>query len=95
MTNVFSKLVDYTCVISIPMQMLGLRMVVLKVRKIKDKEVNKTYSQISIWILKQLFLGLVFMIFALLLTIFKEQISNWLGENYVYAKAPLNFIVHT
>ena len=64
-------------------------------KKIKDAKINKTYSKLSIWMLKQLLIGIVVLIIALVTTIYREDTMNLLGQYNKYFEIIINFIVGT
>ena len=60
---------DYFFAVSIAVNMVGLGLIIWKMKKIKDPKNNKTYSKISIWMHYQLMFGLLMMILTLFATI--------------------------
>ena len=68
--STFEDLVNDTLVVAVPINMIGLGFVVWKMKKIRDPEINKTYSKISIWMLKQLMIGIVVLVIALVATFY-------------------------
>ena len=89
----YEEALHYTFIVSIPVNMVGLGMIVWKIRKIKDPKINKTYSRISIWMLYQLLFVAVLMIITLPATIYADETIKLLGKYDVYLKIVTNFII--
>ena len=88
----FSTL-DYFFAVSIAVNIVGLGLIIWKMKKIKDPKNNKTYSKISILMLYQLMLGLLMMILTLLAGINASKVENWLGKYNIYWEVTLNTII--
>ena len=69
-------MVDVVVIVSIPINIVGLGMIIWKIRKVKDRKVNKSYSKISIWMLYQLFAGMLFCIVTALAQVYRDEIVN-------------------
>ena len=64
----------------IPLNALAICLLLWKLRKVRNSDVNKSFSVISIWIIYQIILGSIFCIIVSVLSIYSKDISNKIGE---------------
>ena len=62
MSKVDQNIISLIFKVSIVFNFVGLLVVAIKMKYVKSAKINKSYSRISIWMLWQLFVGILFCI---------------------------------
>ena len=63
----------------ISLNTLAICLLLWKLRKVRNSEVNKSFSVISVWIIYQIILGSIFCIIVSVLSIYSKDISDKIG----------------
>ena len=63
----------------ISLNTLAICLLLWKLRKVRNSEINKSFSVISVWIIHQIILGSIFCIIVSVLSIYSKDISDKIG----------------